>query len=652
MSARTFVDAQLRALHETSLTGMATVTVVVRPKQKPSEDALASLGTRALAEGFAVTRASLAAHGLNGLNEVVRTLAESVEMGRGPGRKFGLVAVLEGFAKTHGKTAVQAFDARAREVGLVGELRRLARGVVEAATKNASVARLEQWFVGERPLDADAGPMLRLLGPATAKSTLAALTRLLRALGARGTLIVLDHGEALVDLSPARRELAMTVLRELVDNADGRGGMMATKLLVCGAEAMLKRKHGLLEHAALATRITTLEPNAWPAPHATLAVLDADEGMALRSVAVVREDAVPQLRALLRVGQGLPPLEALSELTVGLDEVDHRIDQLFATSANDGSVFAVLSGEYGSGKTHHLLHIESRALASKRPVLRLAVERLDEDMGNPQRHLRRLLEGTIIPIEGQPNVFGCLDRWLASEHMRATLTAALRTLSTSDTEVRGHAAQCLDGHLLDERALIGVLSALDLVEKPASANYRRDAYRRLLLWLELLARVEGCEGPVVIVDEAENLYRRGVSRPERRTALRSLGFFCGGALPRACVVLALTPETLASLREEASALLDEIEVQVTILPQEDIAMLRHRLLRAKPIEVRKLDVEERSTLVARVRSLHVRVRGAHPDEGWDAWLEKAQAESQSPRELVRRTVERLETACFSSSTRS
>ena len=66
MSARTFVDAQLRALHETSLTGMATVTVVVRPKQKPSEDALASLGTRALAEGFAVTRASLAAHGLKG----------------------------------------------------------------------------------------------------------------------------------------------------------------------------------------------------------------------------------------------------------------------------------------------------------------------------------------------------------------------------------------------------------------------------------------------------------------------------------------------------------------------------------------------------------------------------------------------------------
>ncbi len=89
----------------------------------------------------------------------------------------------------------------------------------------------------------------------------------------------------------------------------------------------------------------------------------------------------------------------------------------------------------------------------------------------------------------------------------------------------------------------------------------------------LAARLEGCEGPVVILDEAENLYRAGVSRAERRTALRSLGFYCGGALPRACVVLAITPETLTLLREEASELLDEIADQSTLLPVEDIAML-------------------------------------------------------------------------------
>ena len=92
---------------------------------------------------------------------------------------------------------------------------------------------------------------------------------------------------------------------------------------------------------------------------------------------------------------------------------------------------------------------------------------------------------------------------------------------------------------------------LDLVDKPASASYRKDAYARLQLWLDLLARLEGCEGPVLIVDEAENLYRMGVSRSERRTALRSLAHYCGGALPRATVILAVTPDTLTALRDEA-----------------------------------------------------------------------------------------------------
>lgn len=633
-----FVEAQLFALHETALTGAATVTVVV--------------ASRALAEGYAVGRASLAEHGLHGLAEVVRVLAERVEIGTGRGRKKGLVAALEGFAKKHGRGALDLFDARAREVGLVGELRRLCRDVVEAIVQNTTVARLEQWLALERPSDVAGSPAIRVLGPATAKSTLAALTRVLRVLGAKATLVVLDHGEALVDLSPARRELATTVLRELIDNSDGiagatrSSGMSAAKLLICGNESMLTRKHGLLSHEALATRIATREPNAWPTPHATLAKLSESPQRAFSSSPKRTDVDASHLRGLLRLGQGLPPTEALSELTVGLDEVDRRIDQLFATSANDGSVFAVLRGAYGSGKTHHLLHLEARALASKRPVLRLAVERLDEDMGNPQRHLRRLLEGTLIPVEGTPNVFGCLDRWLSNADARRTLTESLRMLASGEAEVKAHAAGCLLNGALNERALIALLSAIDLVEKPASASYRRDAYRRLLLWLELLGRVEGCEGPVVIVDEAENLYRKGVSRAERRTALRSLGFYCGGALPRACVVLALTPETLESLREEASALLDEIEMQVTSLPQEDIAMLRHRLLRATPIDVRQLTREERLVLAARVHALHARVRGEVQDDGWTAWLAHTEAESHSPRELVRRCVERLESLTF------
>jgi hypothetical protein len=650
MNARTFVDAQLRALAEVSAAELATVSVVVTEDAAP----ITALEDRAVVEGYAVAHASLAEHGLHGLAEVVRALAASVHLGSARSRKRGIGAALDAFGDKHGKRAVEVFDERAAAQGLVGELRRLSRAYLEASTGKPAARRLERWLEGAEAGDVDAGPGLRLLGPATAKSALSALTRLFRVLGARGSLLVLAEGEALVDLSPARRDLAYTVLRELVDNADGHGGMCAAKLIVTGDARLVKRKHALYEHEALATRIATIDPEAAPTPHATLVRLDEEGLLAhaqaqlprLAEVPRVPEARFPHLRALIRIGQGLPPLEATSELTVGLEEVDARIDALFATSANDGSVFAVLVGEYGAGKTHHLLHLEARALREKRPVMRLAVERLDEDLGNPQRHLRRLLESTVLPLKGRSTVFGCLDAWLASQTSRRKLFDALTALAEGDGEVREHAAACLTDGAIDERALVTTLAALDLVDRPGGASYRRDAYRRLLLWLELLARVEGCEGPVVILDEAENLYRPGVSRAERRTALRSLGFYCGGAIPRACVVLAVTPDTLSSLREEAGALLDEIEEQVTLLPQEDVAMLRRRLLRARPLDVRKLDAAQRRELAERVRLLHQKVRGKANDPGWDAWLERAQRESATPRELLRRTVERLERLAF------
>jgi hypothetical protein len=186
------------------------------------------------------------------------------------------------------------------------------------------------------------------------------------------------------------------------------------------------------------------------------------------------------------------------------------------------------------------------------------------------------------------------------------------------------------------------LSALDLIDKPNHASYRKDAYARLHLWLDLLARLEDCQGPVLVLDEAENLYRAGVSRPERRTALRSLAHYCGGSLPRATVVLAVTPDTLTALREEAGELLDQIEEQTTLLPSEDVDMLRRRLLKARPIRVTKLGPSELETLVDRARKLARDVRGKHVDRRIGAFLERALKASDTPRELLRRVMLREE----------
>jgi hypothetical protein len=353
---------------------------------------------------------------------------------------------------------------------------------------------------------------------------------------------------------------------------------------------------------------------------------------------------------MLRLAQGLPPLEASVDLTVGVDTIDERIDRLFET-AQSGSVFAVLSGAYGAGKTHLLLHLEARALAARRSVLRLSVERLDEDLGNPQRHLRRLLEGSVLPQRHRPSPIDRLAQWLESKTHEKKLVSTLRAIAASESEAASAAQKALRGASedgIDAATLIETLAGIDLEDKPAGASYRKDAYARVHLWLALLVKIDETAGTVVVLDEAENLYRPGVSRPERRTALRSLAFYCGGSLENACVVLAVTPETLELLRDEAAELLDEIEEQKTLLPSEDVAMLRRRLVKARPIEVQRLTRDELTTLATQARKTHASVRGATRDPDLDTFVHEEIARSKSPRAILRAVIGRLERLHFQS----
>jgi uncharacterized protein YcaQ len=113
-------------------------------------------------------------------------------------------------------------------------------------------------------------------------------------------------------------------------------------------------------------------------------------------------------------------------------------------------------------------------------------------------------------------------------------------------------------------------------------------------------------------------------------------------LPRATVILAVTPDTLTALREEAGELLDEIDEQATVLATEDVAMLRRRLLKARPIQVTKLDDAELEQLADQARKLAREVRGKHVDRGIGEFLEQAIKRADTPRELLRRVMLREE----------
>ncbi len=638
------VDTELQALADVAVAGASTVSV--RITRAPTPGLVAALARGALEAGYAVARASLAESSLHTLDEIVRAFAAGVRTDDVGERRSGLIALLDAFVDAHGKRAKERFEERADDAGLGGDLRGLVRGYLESTTGRAEAKRLRIWL-GVTGEDGAGEIPERPVSAGTAKSALAQLSRLFVTLGARGTLFLLTDAEAMVDLPAGRRDVALTVLRELCDNADGHRGMIASRIVLLGAPGLVLRKHALGSHEALATRLLGGDADVL-APHAGLAYVDPPEDDEIEPLAITpcpvdARKAAP-LRTLLRLAQGLPPLEATPELTVGLEAIDRRIDALFET-AQSGSVFAVLSGAYGSGKTHHLLHLEARALEARRSVLRLSVERLDEDLGNPQRHLRRLLEGSVLPQRGRPGPLDRLRAWLESKTLEKKLAGTLRAIAASESEASPAAHKALrgaDAQSLDHHAVIETLAAIDLEDKSAGASYRKDAYARVHLWLALLGAIDETTGTVVVLDEAENLYRPGVSRPERRTALRSLAFYCGGSLANACVVLAVTPETLDALRDEAGELLDEIEEQKTLLPSEDVAMLRRRLVKSRPIEVQRLTRADLEALATQARKTHASVRGATKDPEFDAFVRREITRSASPRALLRSVVGRLE----------
>jgi hypothetical protein len=492
------------------------------------------------------------------------------------------------------------------------------------------------------------------LSARTARRALAELTHIVRALGYDGTLVTFTESDSLTKLPPVRRELTYTVLRELIDNADSSHGMIAARLNFVGGP-LTEGARSIAEIPPLAMRVGLgSDLPRLPTPHRPLVRLghvpsNESQPKLRRVVRAHREE----LRALIRGSQGLPPIESVQSMTVGHERIDKTVDHLFEHADLEGSVFAILVGDYGTGKTHLLLHLTERALESKRPVLRLSVEALGSDLGHPERHLRRLLDDAVLPLEGHPSPMQLLLEWTRSPAKTGALVKTLESIAARGGDAMPAASKGLR-YMANAKdpsgALYAYLGASDLTSKTGGPNYRNDAYRRLLLWLMLLQEVEQLAGPVLTIDESENLYRGGTTQAERRTALRSLSFYCSGALPSACVILAITPAVLKDLRADARELLNEVAEQETVLACEDALMLRRRLSQTKPVEVPALTPAQTGDLIDRVRRTHRAVRGSVRDPAFAKFAREETANASSPRATVRATVLRLESSWWNKPT--
>lgn len=650
------VDRTTQALFDLSACDASELVLVECDTEKEEAELIEQLLSKAHKSGFVGARVSLAEVSFEALHELVREVLAGLQL---PSRSRlaetpGLLTLLDYYVRQNGKNSGERLAEAVNEHSAMGDLAALAVAYVAAeADSKKEVRELNAWIAGTELSRTKSRAVARgALQAKTAKRALTDLSRLIKALGFNGFLLCFHGAHRVAKRTPRQRENAYTVLRELVDNFDSGRGMMSTRIAVSGGPEFFVGPKSVESLAPLLSRlqVPTLEQPA--PPHRSWVTLGAHKaGPRARNLAAPGDDRKRAARALIRISQGLPPTEAVSSMSVGYERIDAVIAQLFEHAAISGSVFSVLTGEYGTGKTHLLMHLTERAIERRHPVFRLNLERLNFDLGNPQRHFGRLLDQSILPIRGRPSAMERLSFWTRSPNKLRLLTHALEGIAQTDDEaskaarkVLAHAEKAREPEL----ALEATLSGRDLYHRMATRTYRQDAYSRFLLWLRLLETMEDCAGPVLLIDEAENLYTSGISRSERRTSLRSLSFYCGGALPSACVILAITPKVLRQLKQESVELLDDISEQRTVLEWEDAGMLRRRLARLKPQPVPEFTKSHREELADRVRKTHRKVRGAVEDDGWDAAVKHAMQGNAPPRELVRTLMDRLERAFWTS----
>ena len=142
------------------------------------------------------------------------------------------------------------------------------------------------------------------------------------------------------------------------------------------------------------------------------------------------------------------------------------------------------------------------------------------------------------------------------------------------------------------------------------------------------ARARATLRPRATIDESENLYRGGTTQAERRTALRSLSFYCGGTLPSACVILAIT--LLFSRPSQRRARAPERSRRTR-----DRARLGGRFDAQKAAESGSpggpgSTADQTSDLIERVRKTHRAVRGTVRDSGFGKFMREQAASATLP----------------------
>lgn len=282
--------------------------------------------------------------------------------------------------------------------------------------------------------------------------------------------------------------------------------------------------------------------------------LPADElsSVHAESLPVLRIDApAPALRqALEALRLGVVPIEGIEALTVGRDAEIARIREMV-----DGARgLLLLSGAYGSGKTHLIEIAEARALAANLLVARATFDPEETPPSHPLRLYRALLQGLRYPDGPGRGLVPLLERLVGSrDHVTPGTRAYHRYFSPVLWALAHHP---MDADLDDLLSFVqGQLTqanddanrALAQVGWKGSRLLALPDYRTfgqimgyLLGGIACWARDAGYRGLLVLLDEAE--YLDQLEATSRDMATNVLRYLAMGTLDRTS--LAFAPEAV------------------------------------------------------------------------------------------------------------
>lgn len=145
-------------------------------------------------------------------------------------------------------------------IGVHELMAKAVQGFVAAALaeKWDQIQAISGWVEGQPITSRELGLTRRISGN-LARDFLRSLALLAKNSSIKGSLILLDEAERIMDQSHSVRKKSYGVIRDLLDNADDQGGMPSSMIYIAATPEMFSSERGFAEYDALRSRLANTQ---------------------------------------------------------------------------------------------------------------------------------------------------------------------------------------------------------------------------------------------------------------------------------------------------------------------------------------------------------------------------------------------------------